>query len=92
MPICPNCGGTGHISETAEDRADQLRRACSERGIWVSADDRVREESAADLLGVAVKTMRNWRYGARPIAAVTRSGRPLYALADLAAWQVANEN
>ena len=82
---CPHCNGTGYVSEAepVEITAD-LERACVERGIWVSPDGRVREADAADLIGMAAKTLRNWRYVDRRLPFVTRSGRPLYALADLA--------
>jgi hypothetical protein len=85
MACCPHCAGTGQVPD-AIDTATQLRTACNDRGIWRSADDRVREADAAEFLGWQPKTMRNRRYEDAPIPFVIRQGRPLYSIADLAAW------
>lgn len=85
MATCERCGGSGEVPDQVAP-ADQLRAACAARGIWVSADDRVREADAAELLGMAPKTLRNWRYTNEPLPYTTRAGRPLYALSDLAEW------
>lgn len=85
---CPHCGGTGLAPEPVQtaDATEALRAACRERGIWLSHDDRVREADAADLLGLAAKTLCNWRSADRRLPFEPRNGRPLYALVDLAAW------
>ncbi|WP_150291668.1 hypothetical protein [Sphingobium estronivorans] len=87
MTCCTRCGGTGREPGPANaDISETLRAACIERGIWISPDGMVREAVAAELIGVATKTMRNWRYADQPIPFTTRAGHPLYKLHDLADW------
>ena len=87
---CPHCGGTGYLAPVDPcELLDKLETSCRERGLWVSPDGRVREDDAADLLGMKPKTLSNWRYGDGRLPFVKRSGRPLYALADLAEYLAA---
>jgi len=71
--------------ERIEGTAEMLLAAVREAGHWISGDGRVREETAADLLGIAVGTLANWRSAgtAPPHYSI---GRPTYRLIDLAAW------
>lgn len=66
------------------DPVDQLRRACRDRGFWISAADEVRTDAAAALLGMAPQTLRQDRsiFGRIPSRKV--GGRVLYRLTDLA--------
>lgn len=75
---------------TGEDRIDACHAALVERcerdRRWVSGDGRVAAETAADLIGIAPATLRQWRYllkGPRPYRI---GGRATYRLRDLAAW------
>jgi hypothetical protein len=83
--ICPHCQGSGHLPDA--DPTDQLRAACRDNGFPVSWDDRVREDTAAALLGIEPKTLRNWRYSLDPRtpAFVKRNGRAMYELTAIAA-------
>ena len=83
---CPHCNGTGLLQPSRAALLDLMRTACRDRSIWLSPDDRVREADAATLVGLQPKTLANRRYEDAPIPFVMRAGRPLYALADLAAW------
>lgn len=82
---CPACGHCLRDAEALAERVEALRAACRTRGHWIAPDDRVREDAAADLLGYSPKTLRNRRYEGAGLPFVTRAGRVLYALADIAA-------
>jgi hypothetical protein len=81
------------MAETLQDRttetADCFRKAAADRGMFVTADDRVSEGDAAELLGYAEGTMRNMRSAGggpsffnRPLGGFAKS----YRVADLARW------
>jgi len=81
------------MAETLQERtaatAECFRQAATERGMFVSADGRVSEGDAADLLGYAEGTMRNMRSAGggpsffnRPLGGFAKS----YRVADLARW------
>jgi hypothetical protein len=82
--ICSHCQGTGHLPDV--DPLEHLRAACRTNGFQISWDDRVREDTAAALLGIEQKTLRNWRYALDPRtpAFVKRNGRAMYELAAIA--------
>lgn len=69
----------------AQACAEMLRAACVAEGTFVSADGRVSEEAAAELLGVTAGTLRNWRaVGLSPAWYRPRPGaKATYRLADL---------
>jgi hypothetical protein len=84
---CPHCQGTGLLPPTEPgELLEDLKTACRERSYWVSADGKVREDVAADLLGLVPKTLSNWRYGDARLPYIKRAGRPLYSLEDLATY------
>jgi hypothetical protein len=86
--LCPHCQGTGHLPTV--NPVEQLREMCLERGMFVSHDGMVREADAAALMGLAPRTLTNWRANGRALPFVKRAGRPLYALTDVAAWIAEN--
>lgn len=87
MACCSRCGGSGvEPGPIQAEIVESLRVDCVARGIWVSPDGYVRETDAATLVNWSPKTMRNRRYSDAPIPHISRQGRPLYALADLAEW------
>lgn len=72
------------------DRIDTCHAAllarCERERHWVSGDGRVDAATAAELIGVALGTLRQWRYlnqGPRPYRI---GGRASYSVRDLAAW------
>lgn len=86
---CPTCGqlvvGPAAPSPAALDHlVEQLRAWCQTKGHVVLAADRVREDTAAEILDRSVGTLRNWRAGARPLPFTTVHGRTTYFLRDLA--------
>lgn len=84
--LCPTCGQPMPLSraEAVEARIAVWRRWCIENRKWVSPDDRVDENTAAELLGVSPFTMRNWRSGDRPLPFACTRRRISYRLHDLA--------
>ena len=89
-PPCPHCHGTGYLQPPdAGELLCDLEAACRERGHWISPDNRVREDAAADLIGLAPKTLRNWRSTDAPLPYILRKARPLYRLEDLAEYLAA---
>jgi len=67
-----------------EARVRELREACRRHGHLVTADDRVRENVAAELVGRAAGTLRNWALAGGPLLPVRVAGRRLYRLVDIA--------
>lgn len=85
--FCSHCGQPMPLSpaDVVEARVAAWRVWCRENGRWVSpADDRVDENTAAELLGVSPFTMRNWRSARQPLRFVRVRGRVSYRLHDLA--------
>ena len=84
--LCPTCGQPMPVSrvEAVEARIAVWRRWCIENRKWVSPDDRVDENTAAELLGVSPFTMRNWRSADRPLPFACTRRRISYRLHDLA--------
>lgn len=80
--VCPCCGGTG--SAPAADHVAELREWCAVRNHVVLPGDRVSEHVAAEILGRAPGTLRNWASAARPLPFTTIRGRRTYQLMDLA--------
>lgn len=91
--ICPCCKGSGHVAD-AEDaiaaRLDELKAYCRDRGAYVSPEGMVREPVAAELMGLAPKTLTNWRSNGKALPYIKRAGRPLYSLGVIAAWLAEN--
>lgn len=55
-----------------------------EAGAWLSGDQRVSEETASELLGVAPGTLRNWRYSGKGPISYGIGNKPTYRLENLA--------
>ena len=70
-------------------KLDQLRAACRDLQIPVSVDGFVLERDAAQLIGKAPHTLKNWRDQRRPIPFRKLGGRIQYDLAELAAFLAA---
>lgn len=77
------------LQQRTEKTAACLRAAAAARGLFVSADDRISEADAAEMLGYAVGSLRNMRAAGggptffnRPLGSSAKS----YRLEDLAAW------
>jgi hypothetical protein len=86
---CPNCGFRINGDAGAiEAKTAELRDWCDRSGRWPTADGRVTEKTAAEILGRAPGTLRNWRSGDRPLRFNTAGGRVTYALRDLAEFIV----
>lgn len=83
MSACPHCHGTGRAMEPSP--AERLREALERRSVHVTPDGRVSEAVAAELLGRAPGTLRNWQVAGGPIAAVKIRGRRSYYVSDIAA-------
>ena len=91
---CPCCGPPWgeDPKPPPEDAASLLRVECAMRSIPIIGAGFVDSAGAAALTGYSEKTLRNWRAGeARnegpPV--IRKRRRPLYPLADLAAWMEA---
>lgn len=82
MEICLCCG---QLLPGDRVTAEQLAEACRRAGLRVTPDGRISEAAAADLLGLAPGTVRNWRSQHRPLAYVRIGGRVTYRLETLAA-------
>jgi hypothetical protein len=82
---------TGSVTQPPEPvaaKVEELKTACRELAIMVSWDSHVTEPAAAQLLGKAPTTLRNWRDQHRPLPFRKLGGRVQYDLADLAAYIV----
>jgi hypothetical protein len=77
------------LEARANARLDELQLACVAHGYYVTPDGRVREEVAAELLGLAAGTLRNWSYGDSPIPFTSVARRRTYRLSDIAAFMEA---
>lgn len=75
------------VDPVAETEA-MLRRCAEERGYRITPDGYVSEAAAAELLGRAYNTVRNWRSQHRPIPFRRFLGRIEYSLADLARFTI----
>ena len=69
-----------------EVKAKQLREACLETGISLTADGFIGEHNAARLLNRSATTLRNWRYTEQPLKFRVLGGRIEYGLSDLAGF------
>ena len=75
----PGAGDLGAVERTAA-RLDA-------QGIWLSADLRVSDGTAADLLGVGPRSLRDWRQeGWGPTYVCADRQKITYRLSDLLAW------
>ena len=88
---CPNCGQP--ITPPSGELVEELRAEARRLGFTILAGGRVREDAAAALLGRSPETLRGWRRtDGRLRFSRDGAGRVTYALADLAAFNVAGEN
>lgn len=85
MSTC-SCCGQPLPRDALTERLQAFKQWCAENGRWVSADDRVNEDVAAELLGLAPGTLRNWSYVDQPLPIVRVAKRRTYRLRDLAAF------
>ncbi|WP_418648799.1 hypothetical protein ACNQFN_10980 [Thauera butanivorans] len=70
-----------------EATAARLEAWCRENKHWVSADGRVREATAAELVGMSAGTLRNRRCALNPVMAFyLAGGRVTYRIEDVATW------
>lgn len=75
--------------ERAEQTAQRLRETCEKQGIFITADNRVGEESAASLNGMAPGSLKNSRQlGNSPDYYRCPAGgsRISYRIEDIAQW------
>lgn len=84
--LCPCCGRSlPSIGDRIAVRLQELESACQNHGYLLTPDGRVREEIAAELLGLAPGTLRNWSYSETPLPFTKVARRRTYRLADIAA-------
>ena len=84
---CPCCGqAVPDTQALADARLHELVTACHSHGYLVTPDGRVREEVAAELLGLAPGTLRNWSYSESPVPYTKVARRRTYRLSDIAAF------
>ena len=77
------------LDRRVADTAKTFRAVARERGLLLTADDRVSEADAAELVGYAVGSFRNLRSMGLAPAFFNRplnGGRVSYRLQDLAEW------
>ncbi|ANK84168.1 MULTISPECIES: helix-turn-helix domain-containing protein [unclassified Rhizobium] len=79
-------------STDQRDPVAALRAVCHERAVVLTGDGRIGEYDAAMLLGRSPTTLRNWRFGERPIPHSKLGGRIMYRLEDLAAFLNGGQN
>lgn len=85
MSACPCCGQPMPTAEEAvARRVAELEAACLARGHIVTADGRVREHVAAELLARAPGTLRNWATSGGPLSVIRVAGRRTYRLTEVA--------
>jgi hypothetical protein len=84
---CPECRAS-RASDPIEAKAIELRAACAAAGIAVTPDGFVSGNGAAQLLGLAPKTIMNWRYEEIPTGARKVAGRVWYPLAWVASRMI----
>lgn len=63
-----------------------LAARCEAERRWTSGDGRVDAATAADLIGVALGTLRQWRYLREGPTPYRIGGRVSYSLRDVAEW------
>ena len=69
-----------------DQRVQALAARLEQSRHWVSPDFRVREATAAHVIGVAGRTLQRWREAGTGPAFVVLSRNVTYRLADLLAW------
>lgn len=77
------------VQQRSAATAERFRQAAVDRGMFITADDRLSEADAAELLGYVPGSLRNMRSAGggptffnRPLGGSSKS----YRLEDLAAW------
>jgi 3',5'-cyclic AMP phosphodiesterase CpdA len=70
-------------------KLDELKTACRELAIFVTWDGFVSEAGAAQLLGKAAHTLKNWRDQHRPLTFRRNGGRIQYDLDEIARFLLA---
>lgn len=73
---------------TIAREAQELERRCLAAGRRVTLGGSVDSETAAEVLGVAAGTLRNWRAAGIGPAYTPIRGRCWYSVTDLAAWRL----
>ncbi|MCR6699706.1 MAG: helix-turn-helix domain-containing protein [Dokdonella sp.] len=89
MSRCPTCGAWTEVEAEHDEAAELLaayRRHCADHGHHVLPGDRVPEHVAAELLGRAPGTLRNWAGADRPLRFSQVRRRRTYRLDDIAAF------
>lgn len=82
---CPRCGHQiESLAEPTERRETDLLMVCKERGYHVTADQRVSEAVAAELLGRSPRTVAHWAHEGSGPAFVRVRNRRTYRIGDLA--------
>ena len=85
--LCPTCGQAWPAEvDDVDQLVAQLQDWCERHNYWISADGRVREQTAAELLDRSCGTLRNWRNGCGELRFYRHRGRVTYALKDLATY------
>jgi len=59
--VCRCCGQPVPEGDGIAAEVQRLRSWCVENARWVSPDGRVHADTAAEILGASMGTMRNWR-------------------------------
>lgn len=87
--MCRQPSDTNALSARVEAAVIQLEKACNDRGVLLTGDERISEADATSLLGYAPGSLKNLRtlgsappYYRRGVA----GGRISYKLEDLARW------
>ena len=78
---CPCCH---QVLPEVRSAGEELRDVLVARGVFVTFDNRVSESVAAELLGLAPGTLRNWSYGDAKLPYTQVARRRTYRLDVLA--------
>lgn len=86
--LCPRCGQAMPERDQIAVEVEKIRAWCLDQGRWLSPDGRVHADTAAEILGATVGTLRNWRYlGNGPeFHRRGRRGSITYSLESLSAY------
>lgn len=88
ITVCPCCRrALPAFEELIAAKIRKLRERCASAGIEITIDEDgefVHERDAATLLSISRQTLRQRRYGARPIAFRKSGASPEYSLRSIA--------
>lgn len=77
------------MENRVKETAARLEEAVKNKGYYITADGRVSEEVAAELIGIAFGTLKNWRHSGKAPRhykkPVSRCGSS-YKIIDIAQW------